>query len=91
LNPTTISIAYVIVKTLQDELIGYYMTSTYEYNKCFTFMMLVNNWMVWFGNFFIARKRGFGLEYKDDNCYKDNKKVGMLAQQGKPCARQTHL
>jgi hypothetical protein len=79
------------VKILQDELIGCYMTSAYEYNMCFTFMMLVSNWMVSFGNFFIARKRGFGLEHKDENCYKDNKRVGVPAQQNKPCARQTHL
>jgi hypothetical protein len=26
----------------------------YEYSKCFTFMMLVSNWMVLFGNFFVA-------------------------------------
>jgi len=25
-----------------------------EYSKCFTFMMLISNWMVLFGNFFIV-------------------------------------
>ncbi len=46
--------AYVIVKSLQDELFDGCVTFAYEYNKCFTFMMLISNWMVLFGNFFIV-------------------------------------
>jgi hypothetical protein len=42
------------MKSLQDDLSGCCITFAYEYNKCFTFMMLVNNWMVLFGNFFIV-------------------------------------
>ncbi len=36
--------------------------------------------MVLFGNFFIARKRSSGLEYKDEDHYMDNKMVGVLSQ-----------
>jgi hypothetical protein len=53
LSPNVISIAYVIVKSSQDELFDGCITLAYECSKCFTFMMLVSNWMVLFGNFFI--------------------------------------
>jgi hypothetical protein len=36
-------VAYVIVKTPQDELSACCITFAYEYSKFFTFMMLVNN------------------------------------------------
>jgi hypothetical protein len=42
-SSNVISIAYVIMKSLQDDLSGCCITFAYEYNKCFTFMMLVNN------------------------------------------------
>ncbi len=42
------------MKSLQDELSSCCITFAYEYSKCFTFMILVSNWMVSFGNFFIA-------------------------------------
>jgi hypothetical protein len=45
---------YVIVKSLQDELFDGCVTFAYEYSKCFTFMMLISNWMVLFGNFFLV-------------------------------------
>jgi hypothetical protein len=47
--------------------------------------------MVLFGNFFIARKGSFGLEYKDENYCRENKKVRIPTQQGKLYARQTRL
>jgi hypothetical protein len=46
LSPNVISIAYVTIKSPQDELSGCCMTCAYEYSKCFTFTMLVNKWMV---------------------------------------------
>jgi hypothetical protein len=53
--------------------------------------MLVSNWMVLFGNFFIAKKRSFGLEYKDEDHYIDNRMVGVPTQHNKPCAKQICL
>jgi hypothetical protein len=46
LSPNVILVAYGIVKSAQDELSGCCITFAYEYNKCFTFMMLISNWMV---------------------------------------------
>jgi hypothetical protein len=54
LNPNVISIAYAIVKSPQNELSSCCMTFAYEYRKCFTFVMLVSNWMVSFGNFIVV-------------------------------------
>ncbi len=42
------------MKSLQDELSNSYITFAYEYNKYFTFMMLVSSWMVSYGNFFVV-------------------------------------
>jgi hypothetical protein len=53
LNPNVISATYVIVKSPQKKF-SCCITFAYEYNKCFTFMMLVNNWMVSFGKFSVV-------------------------------------
>jgi len=37
-----------------QKLFSYCITFAYEYNKCFTFMMLVNNCMLSFGKFFVV-------------------------------------
>jgi hypothetical protein len=42
-SSNAISVAYAIVKSPQDELFSHYITFAYEYSKCFTFMMLINN------------------------------------------------
>ncbi len=42
-NSNVISVTYAIVKSPQDELFSHYITFAYEYSKCFTFMMLINN------------------------------------------------
>jgi hypothetical protein len=53
-SSNVISITYVIVKSLQDELSSCCITFAYEYSMWFTFMMLINNWMLLFGYFFIV-------------------------------------
>jgi hypothetical protein len=53
-SSNVILVTYAIVKSLQDELSSCCITFAYEYNNLFTFMMLVNNWMVSFGNIFIV-------------------------------------
>jgi hypothetical protein len=42
-SSNVILVAYVIVKSPQDELSSCCITFAYEYSKCLTFMMLVNN------------------------------------------------
>jgi len=53
-SPNVVLVAYAIVKNPQDELSNCCITIAYEYNKRFTFMMLVSNWMVSFDNFFVV-------------------------------------
>ncbi len=54
MSPNVILATYAIVKNLQDELSSCCMTLAYEYSKCFTFMMLVSNWMVLVHNFLVV-------------------------------------
>ncbi len=52
-NPNVMFVAYVIVKTLHDELFIYYITFAFVYDKLFTFISLHNNWIVLLRNFFV--------------------------------------
>jgi hypothetical protein len=54
LSPNVKSTTYVIMKSLQNELFSCYITFADEYSKCFTFMMLVSDWMVSVGNSFVV-------------------------------------
>ncbi len=54
MSPSVVLDAYVVVKNPQDELFNCCITFAYEYNKCFIFMMLINNWKVLFGDFFVV-------------------------------------
>jgi hypothetical protein len=51
-NPNGMSIAYVIVNTLHDELFICYITFAYVYDK-FTFISLHVNWIVSICNVFV--------------------------------------
>jgi len=54
LSPNVKLVAYAIMKSLQNELYGCYMTFAYEYKKCFTFMMLISDCLVSVGNYFVV-------------------------------------
>jgi len=53
MSPNVILAIYVIVKSSQ-KLFSCCMTFAYEYNKCFTLIMLVSSWMVLFDSFFVV-------------------------------------
>jgi hypothetical protein len=52
-SPNVKLATYVIVKSLQNKLSNCCITFAYEYSKCFTFILLISNLIMSFGNFFI--------------------------------------